>query len=115
MILDTLLLPLLLTTMQMGAASADSYTTELCFSEADRIGLHIYEQNPVYTAPFGQRPSMNQFIISDIISITAMYGIGWLIRKTPARNWWWIPQAALIGAQVWQSQSNWKLYQRMRQ
>ena len=111
--LDTLL-PTILTVIQLASGTVDSYTTGLCFSESNRIGVQVYESNPLYTVPFGGQPSPVEFALSDVVSVAAMYGIGWLIRKTPAREWWFVPQVALIGVQCWQSGKNYTLYQRMR-
>jgi hypothetical protein len=111
--IDSLLIPLLLTSLQFGAGFADSYTTEMCFREGERTGFHVYEQNTIYSIPLGRQPSLTAFVISDVISVAAMYGIGWLIRKTPARDWWWIPQVGMIAAQSWQSRWNYGLYQKL--
>lgn len=110
---DTILLPLLLSTAQMGSGTLDSYTTGLCFSESNRIGVQVCESNPMYTVPFGDQPSPVEFALSDMVSVAAMYGIGWLIRRTPVRDWWFVPQITLIAIQLWQSKSNYNLYRKI--
>jgi hypothetical protein len=111
---DTLLIPLIFSGLQFGAGFLDSYTTTLCFHEGERTGLLIYEQNPIYSIPLGQQPSLATFMMSDLISVAAMHGIGWLIRKTPAHDYWFVPQLLLIGAQIWQSNWNYQLYQKLK-
>jgi hypothetical protein len=115
MILDTILIPILLTAVQLGAGFADSYTSEQCFREGERTGLQVYETNPIYSRPFGAKPSMTAFIASDLITVAATYGIGWLIRKTPAHDWYWIPQAGMIGMSVYQSRWNYNLFNKLRE
>jgi hypothetical protein len=115
MILDTLIVSLMLTALQFGAGFADSYTSEQCFREGERTGMHVYETNPIYSRPFGAKPSMTAFIASDLITVAATYGIGWLIRRTPARDWWWIPQAGMIGASAWQTRWNYNLFNKLQE
>jgi hypothetical protein len=113
--IDSLLVPLLVTALQIGAASADSYTTELCFEQGKRnCFVDVYESNRMYSIPFGEQPTIKEFIVANIILSVTMYGVGWIIRKTPARDWWFIPQVTIIGAQAWQSKSNWNLYQKLK-
>jgi hypothetical protein len=112
--IDTILFPLLLSIAQITSGCTDSYTTNLCIQEGERIGLQVYESNRLYTIPFGDQPSLTNFILSDIISITVMWGIGWLIRKTSLHDVWYFPQVSLISCQICQSIKNYELYERIK-
>jgi len=107
--------PVLLGTVQLYAAITDGITTRMCMDMGQIKGFPVYERDPLISIPFGKQPTITEFIAVNMCSMAATYLFVCLIRKNSStRKVWWIPQTSLIIAHSFQTNWNYRLYERLK-
>jgi hypothetical protein len=98
--------PLILGATQMVLAVTDAAITNECIKFNGKNGFLVREVDPFIYIPFGRQPTFSDLIIGNIVSSSVSYFAAYIIRRTPLKKVWWVPQVSFSLGHIYAIKNN---------